>query len=466
MTAASEIVRRDPTSFGGGRAPATVSQATAIEQQRAIAEVQAAVVVSQNCPRDMADAEREMEYVCGRLDMAEQAFYQVTNRGTGPTVHLMRELARIWGNVDHGVKELHRNDEAGESEVQAFAWDIQKNTRSSRTFIVPHQRMVKGQRKDLVDLQDIYLNNQNIGARAVRECIGTILPRWFTEKAQNVCHETLKHGEGKPLRDRIESLIGAFDGIGVTVGQLEARIGRQRGQWTPEDVAQLTVAGQSIRRGEAQKDELFPPVAATSSTADEIAPAAPAEEKPAKARTTRTRKPKSEGKQSDPEPEPSTAEQPAEPEATEVTQQQETRTGDGDTNEAETTVEETTADPGPGAELSSGATPQADSADQEPAAEPKPKTAMRKAVENRMWGLFNGIPALVGDGKKVTDDERYEIYRQILGRPEVKSTDDLDNVEVAKVCDVLFDWAQNNKTADEINEIRNAIAIAEAAGGQ
>lgn len=466
MTAASEIVRRDPASFGGGRAPATVSQATAIEQQRAIAEVQAAVVVSQNCPRDMADAEREMEYVCGRLDMAEQAFYQVTNRGTGPTVHLMRELARIWGNVDHGVKELHRNDEAGESEIQAFAWDIQKNTRSSRTFIVPHQRMVKGQRKDLVDLQDIYLNNQNIGARAVRECIGTILPRWFTEKAQNVCHETLKHGEGKPLRDRIESLIGAFDGLGVTVGQLEARIGRQRGQWTPEDVAQLTVAGQSIRRGEAHKDELFPPVAATSSTADEIAAAAPDEEKPAKARTTRTRKPKTEGKQSDPEPEPSTAEQPAEPEATEVTQQQETRTGDGDTNEAETTVEETAADPGPGAELSSGATPQADSADQEPAAEPKPKTAMRKAVENRMWGLFNGIPALVGDGKKVTDDERYEIYRQILGRPEVKSTDDLDNVEVAKVCDVLFDWAQNNKTADEINEIRNAIAIAEAAGGQ
>lgn len=475
MTAATEIVRRDPASFGGGRPPAAISQATAIEQQRAIAEVQAAVVVSQNCPRDMAAAEREMEYVCGRLDMAEQAFYQVTNRGTGPTVHLMRELARIWGNVDHGVKELHRNDEAGESEVQAFAWDIQKNTRSSRTFIVPHQRMVKingvQQRKDLVDLQDIYLNNQNIGARAVRECIGTILPRWFTEKAQNVCHETLKHGEGKPLRDRIESLIGAFDGIGVTVEQLEARIGRQRGQWTPEDVAQLTVAGQSIRRGEAQKDELFPPVAATTSTADEIAPAAPAEEKPAKARTTRTRKPKTDAKQSDPEPKQSTAEQPAEPEATQVTAQ-ETRTGDGDTNEAETTVEDTTADPGPGAQEPTPAPVNGDTMASEaadavpPATEQKPKTAMRKAVENRHWGLLNGVPALVGDGKKVTDQERYEMYRQVLGRPDVQSLDDLDNVEVAKVCDTLFDWAQNNKTADEMNEVRNAIAIAEAAGGQ
>ncbi len=449
MTAASEIVRRDPASFSGGRAPAAVSQATAIEQQRAIAEVQAAVVVSQNCPRDMAAAEREMEYVCGRLDMAEQAFYQVTNRGTGPTVHLMRELARIWGNVDHGVKELHRNDEAGESEVQAFAWDIQKNTRSSRTFIVPHQRMVKingvQQRKDLVDLQDIYLNNQNIGARAVRECIGTILPRWFTEKAQNVCHETLKHGEGKPLRDRIESLIGAFDGLGVTVGQLEARIGRQRGQWTPEDVAQLTVAGQSIRRGEAQKDELFPPVAATSSTADEIAAAAPAEEKPAKARTTRTRKPKTEGKQSDPEPQPSTAEQPAEPEATQVTTQQETRTGDGDTNEAETTVEETTADPGPGAQESD----------------------LRKAARGQ---LNAAIFATFGELKLNSDEQRGDrlvVIREIIGR-HIDSTKDLTDDELQQLRNSLVSRKQAGTLEADVTEWLNLETIRQdaAADGQ
>ena len=33
------------------------SQATLVEQQRAIAEVQAAVVVAQQCPRDLARAE-------------------------------------------------------------------------------------------------------------------------------------------------------------------------------------------------------------------------------------------------------------------------------------------------------------------------------------------------------------------------------------------------------------------------
>lgn len=286
MTAAAEVKPYQPYNPANSARPTHVSQSTAIEQSRAIAEVQAAVVVAQSCPRDMQEAESEMEYVCGRLDMAEQAFYQVTNRGTGPSVHLARELARIWGNIDYGVKELHRDDEQGISEVQAFAWDQQRNTRSSRTFINPHQRMVKvngvQQRKDLVDLQDIYLSNNNIGARAVRETIFTIIPRWFSEKAQNICRRTLEHGEGKPLQERIASLVKAFDGIGVSEKHLEARVEKERGAWTPADVAQLTVAGQSIRRGEAQKDELFPPVAeSVSVTADEIAaPAEKAEEKP------------------------------------------------------------------------------------------------------------------------------------------------------------------------------------------
>ncbi len=452
MTAATEIVRRDPASFGGGRQSAAVSQATAIEQQRAIAEVQAAVVVAQSCPRNMAEAEREMEYVCGRMTMAERAFYQVTNRGTGPSVHLMRELARIWGNVDYGVKELHRDDSQGISEVQAFSWDIQKNTRSSRTFIVPHQRMVKidgvQQRKDLVDLTDIYLNNQNVGARAVRECIDTILPRWFVEKAQDICHETLRNGEGKPLRDRIESLIGAFDGLGVTLKQLEARVGKERGQWTPEDVAQLTVAGQSIKRGEARAVDLFPAVESTSSTADEIAPAAPADEKPAKTRTTRTRKAKTDAKQSDPEPEPDTAEQPADAEATQVTAQ-ETRTGDGDTNEAETTVEETTADPGPGAQESD----------------------LRKAARQQ---LNAAIFATFGELKLNGDDQRPDrlvVIREIIGR-QIDSTKDLTDDELQKLRNSLVSRKQSGTLDADVTEwlnletMRQDSAAEAAAGGE
>ena len=249
----TEVAQRPTTALG-----AATSQATVVEQARAIAEVQAAVVVAQQCPRDMSRAEGEMKDSCGRLVMANHAFYRVPNRGNGPTVHLMRELARIWGNVQYGVKETHRDDAKGVSEVIAFAWDVQTNTRSERSFLVPHERMAGGQRKKLTDLGDIYLNNQNQGARAVRECIATILPRWFTETAQEICRTTLHNGEGVPLGERIEKMVGAFASKwGVSQKQIEKRIGQPRGKWDAGVVADMQILYASIERGEVQVSDEF-----------------------------------------------------------------------------------------------------------------------------------------------------------------------------------------------------------------
>jgi hypothetical protein len=443
MTAATEIRAYTP---GGAPRPTAISQSTAVEQSRAIAEVQAAVVVAQSCPRDMAEAEREMEYVCGRLDMAEQAFYQVTNRGTGPSVHLARELARIWGNIDYGVKELHRDDEKGISEVLAFAWDVQKNSRSSRTFINPHQRMRQGSRVELTDLQDIYLSNQNIGARAVRETIFTILPRWFVEKAQNVCHNTLKHGEGKPLQDRIASLVAAFGELGVSEAQLEARVGRKRGTWTPEDLAQLTVAGTSIKRGEAQRDDLFPPIEAETTTESEIAPAEP-EKKP-----TRARKSKADKEREQLEAEVVAAAQAAD-KAEGITHGEPAPADPGGVDG------EATANAAEAAEANADTPPPAPAQEPEPAApvEPeRPRSKFRDPIEKRLF-------ALIGEIKPPLErEDRIAVYRAILERPDVNSTNDLSDPEVGKICDQLFKWSQFGGTVldDRVRDIVNAATIA------
>ena len=185
-----------------------VTQATVVEQARAVAEVQAAVTVAQAMPRDINRAVAEMRDSCGRTALASRAFYAVPNRGNGPTVHLARELARIWGNLDYTVRELRRDDEAGASEVLASAWDQQVNVRSSRSFQVPHEKMARGKRQKIVDLDDVYRNNQSVGAKAVRECIFSVLPRWFVEEAQTLCRQTLDKGEGVPLSDRITAKIG------------------------------------------------------------------------------------------------------------------------------------------------------------------------------------------------------------------------------------------------------------------
>jgi hypothetical protein len=235
------------------------SQATHVEQARATAEVQAAVIVAQKVPRDMGRVRAEMTEACGKLRLAERSFYKVPNRGEGPTVHLARELASIYGNIDYGVRELRRDDNAGESELIAYAWDQQRNTRSTRSFIVPHARMANKRRQKLVDLGDIYLNNQNIGARAVRECIFTVLPTDFVEEAQDLCRRTLADGEGEPLEQRISKMIEAFGTKGVKPGQIEAKIGRPRSSWTAGDVAHLRIVYRSIEHEGLAVDDEFPP---------------------------------------------------------------------------------------------------------------------------------------------------------------------------------------------------------------
>ncbi len=121
--------------------PRRVGQATVVEQSRAVAEVQAAVLVAQNRPRDEQAALAQMRESCKMRQLADRAFFRYSRGGSaisGPSVYLARELARIWGNISHGVSELSRDDEHGQSELQAVAWDLEKNTRVATIFIVPH----------------------------------------------------------------------------------------------------------------------------------------------------------------------------------------------------------------------------------------------------------------------------------------------------------------------------------------
>lgn len=244
------------------------TQTTMVEQSRAVAEVQAAVTVALQFPRDMQRAWAEMRAACSRLALAGRAFYSVPNRGNGPSVHLARELARIWGNIDYGVRELSRDDEAGMSEIQAYAWDQQTNVRSSRTFQVPHARMKNKRREVLSDLGDIYLNNQNIGARAVREAIFTCLPNDFVEEAQNLCRQTLEKGDGVPLEKRIADAVAAFAGIGISLDRLEAKIAKTRGHWGAQQVADLGVWFTSITRDGVDASDLLPEIVVTADDFD------------------------------------------------------------------------------------------------------------------------------------------------------------------------------------------------------
>lgn len=251
-----------------------LSQSTAVEQSRAIAEVQAAVLVAQQRPRNKPAAVEEMRDATAQMSVASRAYYRYRRGGenvTGVSIHLARELARCWGNIGYGVKELRRDDDKGVSEMLAYAWDLQTNTRNETSFIAPHIRDTKNGPRKLTETRDVYENNANVGARRLREMILAVLPSWFVEEAKANCDATLENGGGKPLTQRIADAIKLYDAIGVNVAQIEAKLGRPSSDWTGHDVAQLGVVYQSILRGEASKDDEFPAPAPAALTVEDIA---------------------------------------------------------------------------------------------------------------------------------------------------------------------------------------------------
>lgn len=279
------------------------SQGTTIEQSRAVAEAQAAVVLAQHCKRDIHDARARMLTACAQPYVAEDAFYNFNRGGTrvrGLTVDIARMLAGCWGNIEYGLTELARDDRAGVSEMKAWAWDVETNTRASSTFIVPHrrdrtERQPDGTSKPVQDsldtLRDVQDNNANIGGRRLRQAIFSVLPAPFVEEARVEIEKTIRKGDGKPLPDRIAAAIAVFDGLGVEVDRIEQRLGRGQEQWTEFDVVELLVAHRSIMRGESTASEEFPQrrvTAADIGTDDQpvgqepiAAPPEPQEEPPA-----------------------------------------------------------------------------------------------------------------------------------------------------------------------------------------
>ena len=240
------------TPFEQAAAPRRVaSQATTIEQSRAVAEVQGAIVLAQQRPRDIALAQAEMQRCCASPALADRAFWSFKRGGStisGASIHLARELARCWGNIDYGIKELDRNDYEGKSEMLAFAWDLETNARSESTFIVPHRRDKTGGSEELTQLRDIYENNSNQGARRLREAIFAVLPVYFMDDAKDLCRETAKKiDDDRSLADRIGDAVKAYAALGVEAARLDAYIGKPSKEWDADDIATLRVLHRSLK---------------------------------------------------------------------------------------------------------------------------------------------------------------------------------------------------------------------------
>jgi hypothetical protein len=252
-----------------------VTQATRVEQARAVAEVAASVMAAGDRARDEDLALARFMRSCARLDFAQRAFFRYPRGGkpvTGVTIAFAIEAARCWGNMTSGSSEIERHESEGSrtgySTMVAFAWDLETNFTRRTTFVSPHSGYTDNPEADangkirpgraLVAVRDVRENNQSAGSRVEREQIIAALPVWFVEAGKARCAKAVaEQGGDKPIEQRRREIIEAFEARGVRRADVIRKVGAPVDAWTEPDLATLLVIGQALKNGETTADQEF-----------------------------------------------------------------------------------------------------------------------------------------------------------------------------------------------------------------
>jgi hypothetical protein len=300
----------------GSMQPVNAQQMGAVansDMARSVQEVQGAMMIAKSFPRNPLEAMDRIMTACCRPTLADAALYSYSRGGTeitGPSIRLAEAIAQEWGNIQFGIREL--SAENGSSTVEAFAWDMQSNTRQVKVFQVPHMRYSKNKGNTLLsDPRDIYELVANNGARRMRACILGVIPGDVVEAAVRQCEVTQANSvDIEP--EAIKAMLEKFAEFGVTQELIEKRIQRRAEAINAPLMLTLRRIMRSMLDGMSKPSDHFdiavtdtPVGPKTSPLADKLKDQA--QEKPAPVKKSRNPKKEPEPQ---PEPEPTAAVEP------------------------------------------------------------------------------------------------------------------------------------------------------------
>ncbi len=232
-----------------------------VEEKRAIAEIQGALIIAKKFMRDPVKSMDRILTACTRTTLAEKALYEYARGGTdieGPSIRLAEVVAQNWGNMVSGVIELTRR--VGESDCMAYAWDLETNFRDEKRFTVKHQRDTKSGSHKVEAERDIYEVVANMGARRKRACIQAVIPGDVMDEAVKQINLTLKT-KAAVTPERIKDLLEKFGEYKVTKEMIEKRIQRHVEAITPALIIQLGKIYNSMKDGMSVPADWFEVVA-------------------------------------------------------------------------------------------------------------------------------------------------------------------------------------------------------------
>lgn len=226
------------------RAVGDVGNELAVPMADTPQDLQAAVVLAKQFPRDEEAAGERILKACTRPAFAEAARYLYKRDKTelsGFSIVFAREAARLWSNVRYGFQIT--GDETERRKVMAWAWDLESNVRSfaEDVFVKKVPRRERG--RSIMKPANERELRELTAARAsimIRNAILTLLPPGVKEEAAIVCKATLtdqarKEGRPKAVPDIVEG----FARFSVTEKELESYLGHAMSEITAEEVADL-----------------------------------------------------------------------------------------------------------------------------------------------------------------------------------------------------------------------------------
>lgn len=229
------------------------------ESQSISAQIQAAVYMAKQCPRDIYESWTRIQKNCQRIGMAESAIYSFPRSGKnveGASIRLAEMMAQNYGNMQFGVRELEK--EETHTKVETWAWDVENNFRVNRIFTVEHERDTKQGAKLLTDHRDIYEHVASISARRLRACILQIIPTDIVENALSECKLTRKKGFSTDTKDeRIKKLLSSFSTIGVNKSMIDKYLNHSIDLTTQEEFDKLRMIYTTIKDGVSKREDYF-----------------------------------------------------------------------------------------------------------------------------------------------------------------------------------------------------------------
>lgn len=244
---------------------------TTVEESASIAEIQAKMILARNFPRDVEICMKNILFECKSKELAEKAVYEFPRGDSvvrGPSIRLVECVARYWGNIVSGVKEISQSADGRKATVKSFCWDLESNFSDEKIFEVEYSRTVKKNgvpvTYPITDPRDKYEMLANMGARRKRACMQAIIPQYIIDEAVEACQATLeaaikKENAEKSIEEIRSNMLEAFKGIAewITEADFETVCGKPFDKLGTADIVKLRNLFNAIRDGFVKAESAF-----------------------------------------------------------------------------------------------------------------------------------------------------------------------------------------------------------------